>query len=739
MFYSNDSKPTGQNASAPTHPYVLLTSPSSQQARVRSVDSLVRHLTKLTYLDTDCRSCRLVATVGKTVHKKLNKKLIQDVDVPKACQTISNPTAPLALRLQGNLLYGVSRVFAQQCRYVLSDAEKTQSDMMTFFRVMQTCDTDPKAGKAKYVASKAFICMQKSPGINVPRRHQITLQDDPHFDPRSTLPNLDLFNGTADLKLLASQFSMQNTSQITPLTQGTNSSGRNHSLLGFDIPQSSHSAGSYRLPLDFNQNSPLPRRLQLQDQMDEFHPFGTHDYDPVIGINSGFDADGNIIELESELPLLPGSTDYKKQLETHGSQCNAIDQDQLGDNVIILGEEALPEAAPFPKRRAPGKDTSDSSSPSSESTESEVARAPAHRRKPRKTKPMVDQSLILSRAVIRNWEGNYLENMEANPKRNRITPVIKARENARALLFDNGIASIARTSLDVKHPLAGQFSGISLLARLQGNEPEEDSIPIRRGQRRVSAEAFDKDEEEGRRVRQRIDQGAEAGRGYGDDMGVTIFGDDTAPEIGMEAAAGLEDRHSSSVAPWSRPPSVIHGSSIRGHGSAQKWYPAPSPLAARGSGVASIERWSDLPGLAHGSDDSAHLHSHNSPVNNEGFGGEFILPAGKLTQSSTQGLDGSTLDFLGYATAQAQIKGYTRAHDHTERHWINFDMLTEELKDPNSKRRFVADAFMHILTLATKSALAVEQDGIQDFHPFGTIRIGLAVGEQGDDMADELA
>ena len=48
---------------------------------------------------------RLVATLGsKSGSKKINRKAIQDVDVPKACQTIIDPVAPMALRLQGNLL-----------------------------------------------------------------------------------------------------------------------------------------------------------------------------------------------------------------------------------------------------------------------------------------------------------------------------------------------------------------------------------------------------------------------------------------------------------------------------------------------------------------------------------------------------------------------------------------------------------------------------------------------------------
>lgn len=90
-----------------------------------------------------------MATVGKGIQRKLNRKAIQDVNVPKACEVIIDPGAPLALRLQGSLLYGVSRVFAQQCSYVLSDAERTQAEMMSYFRSIQTSEIDPKAGKTK--------------------------------------------------------------------------------------------------------------------------------------------------------------------------------------------------------------------------------------------------------------------------------------------------------------------------------------------------------------------------------------------------------------------------------------------------------------------------------------------------------------------------------------------------------------------------------------------------------------
>lgn len=60
------------------------------------------------FLPSPDRSGRLVATLGqKSSLKRINRKQMLEVDVPKACQTIVDPAAPMALRLQGNLLYVV--------------------------------------------------------------------------------------------------------------------------------------------------------------------------------------------------------------------------------------------------------------------------------------------------------------------------------------------------------------------------------------------------------------------------------------------------------------------------------------------------------------------------------------------------------------------------------------------------------------------------------------------------------
>jgi len=93
-----------------------------------------------------------VSTIGlRSSTRKITRKAIQEVNVKKACETILQPDAPMALRLQGRLLYGLSRVYSQQCHYVLTDAEKVQAHMMAFWTSLRNCDDslDPEAGKSK--------------------------------------------------------------------------------------------------------------------------------------------------------------------------------------------------------------------------------------------------------------------------------------------------------------------------------------------------------------------------------------------------------------------------------------------------------------------------------------------------------------------------------------------------------------------------------------------------------------
>ena len=43
--------------------------------------------------------------------------------------------------------YGVSRVYSQQCGYVLADAQSAQNNLLQLLRVTRTSELDPEAGR----------------------------------------------------------------------------------------------------------------------------------------------------------------------------------------------------------------------------------------------------------------------------------------------------------------------------------------------------------------------------------------------------------------------------------------------------------------------------------------------------------------------------------------------------------------------------------------------------------------
>jgi len=336
---------------------------------------------------------------------------------------------------------------------------------------------------------------------------------------------------------------------MTPLTQGTDFSGRGNSLLNFDIPQSSHSGRSYRLPTDLDHDSPFAKPLYTQEPLDEFNPLG-EDMANMPGLDLNFDADGNLVDfgdLGLELPALPGIAAYQEQLQIQAVDAANLDTNKwqdAGDNVIIMGEDPLPDAEPFPRRSTAANLTE----PTSESPEIVEAKAPLRRGKPRRKHQMIDGRDYVTAAEIRSWSANYLDNMKANLKSHRTTSTTQARHNAKAFLFDNGLAGVAKPPLGPAHPLAKMFSGMSLLAHLQGRDPEQESDFQPRGRRRTSAEAFPDAQVEDRNTRQKTgaqNDGDELGRGLNDDIGAIMFGEDIAPEMGLNAAGGLEDRLSS--------------------------------------------------------------------------------------------------------------------------------------------------------------------------------------------------
>ncbi|KAL7963869.1 Rec8 like domain-containing protein [Trichoderma compactum] len=659
----------------------------------------------------------LVATVGKGTQKRVTKKAIQEVNVPKACEKILDPGAPLALRLQGNLLYGVSRVFAQQCSYVLTDAEKTQSDMVTFFRIIQTSETDPRAGKTK--------------------RHNIVLEDDPGFDPLAALPNLDLLRWDRDLVLLPSQGSASKFSQMTPLgtiSQGSSSPRHPSAIINLQLPPSSQSAATCRIPSDFGNLSPLfGRSIHHADSMSEFQPFGDDEFPSISGIGFDFDAEGNLISIldqEPELPPLPvqvqASPVVGLGLQRITKEARRIIMGEE-DDLLDFGEEQLPGREVVPTVESI-QQAEEAQRQVAETATAESGQASTKMARSRRTNlhTMVDTRITLHRQEIKDWDPNYAANMACVLRQQQKSTTTKgqAKKNAMALLYDYGIAHVGayENAAGLVHPLAADFVGISLKARLQGQEPDEieQSEPKKRGRRRKSDEAFeDEQNSKERNTKQRVDEEVELGRGENrdtNDNAYIIFDDHSIPEIGMDAAPPMEDRHSSSLMPWSRPGSAVPGSSVRG--SAQKSKVTPSPLFNRGSALGTIDRHSDPAEPLFGMDD---FGSHDSSFQ---LGG----PVGPLdfdhdnTQVSTQGLDVTSQNFLGYVTEQAAKTGVIPDRDPKGRRWIEFEELAQT---GTHSKAVAAQAFLHVLSLATRKIITVHQDGAAAMEPFGTIRIGI--------------
>ncbi|KAG6011156.1 hypothetical protein E4U43_008489 [Claviceps pusilla] len=682
---------------------------------------------------------RLVATVGNSSQRRLKRKTIQGVNVPKACQKIIDPGAPLALRLQGKLLYGVSRVFAHQCNYVLSDAEKTQADMMTFFRSMNTSETDPKAGKTK--------------------RHHIMLPDDPQFDPLAMLPRLDeILSYDIRTNLISTQESSYKFSQLSPMDRSAVPSActsRRSSIVGLDLPPSSLSVGSYQLPGTLCHSSPFDKAFREPEAMQVDRPFSEHefDFDPICGMGLEFDADGNLVSImdaEPQLPPLPGtSPDPLHSADPTLAQAGGrADQqtDQLldEDSLVDFGEAALPDAEAFAVQVQPADGQATGTDGlltlTTETAEAGNTSAAMHAVavQGRALKNMIDREIRVPRDAFRAWTKNYAASMQSAARRRvKITTLAKAKANALRFVYSNGISGVGamQRELGVQHPLAADFAGTALQAHMLGLPVDViEKRQATRGRRRKSPEAFDDDDQEAqedgrntRNVKQRLDHGDQLGRrqqsvGFGDELELP-FGDDSAPEIGMEAAPAMEDKNSSLVLmPWSRHGSAVPGSATRAPGSAQKSITAPSPLHGRGSIVGSIERHSDpvdepfkdVIGLGPEPDSSLFGQDPDDA--------DLNGPDNSNNQGSIAGLDISSHDFLDYVTEQIHHRGDSRLNPQDGKRWIRF----EQLASPAIHSKMVAaQAFLHILSLATKNVIAVEQDGLQNKEPFGALHIGL--------------
>ena len=545
------------------------------------------------------------------------------------------------------------------------------------------------------------------------------LPNDPAFDIDFQLPLLDL-DGDAIMAGLNSIHGVGNTfSQLSPLDAGSiSASGHGSFPLGPQLPSSvaSHAAGQF-----FGTDGPSSIK-----NSGIIMPFGDEDEAPLGGDLLRIDADGNIIE-ESQLPA--HSIQQQQEAVGEAAAVHASAPQPAGavpvpgdvDLQMVFGEEPLPEAEALPARQRPLGDGEAGPSRAS------VAAAASL---PRERKPRVyfeaEGVTRIPRDVFQSWSDNYVENqkqiLEKREHKRRLAVTLRrAEQNAFITVFGRGINDVGlldagfRRNPDKVHPLAEMFAGVALRDSLMGDPAEQGDAPRGRRQR-SSSEVLGGDDgnEGGRRVRPRIDDGEQVGRGQpAEDERSPMFVD-AAVEMGRDPGSILSDQP---ALPWNRQSSAVPSSA---KGSAQKPAAAArqdqsSPLAGRRSILPDIERFSDNAAPVFGSDGAADpdlaMFDDSEP--------SFNIARGTSSQAPGVGLDLDDRRFMDFVVSVARDKGVYKAENNGDgRYWIQFDDL---LGPEDSKPAVATQAFYHVLTLVSKTLLAVEQDDT----PFGKISIGV--------------
>ncbi|KAI4196754.1 MAG: hypothetical protein LQ348_002249 [Seirophora lacunosa] len=627
--------------------------------------------------------------------------------------------------------YGVSRVYLQQCGYTLSDAQNIQMNMRILSKVLRTASLDPNAGKA--------------------RPEQLVLEDDPAFVPDMVLPGLDLDLAALDITTDASS---RRSSILSPYSQRTSLSSQqasDESALGLIIPSSDGGGegglGGFDVP--------------SSEQASVHHAgvgglFGETEDDFNLDPGFIFDNDGNIIDTaEGAAPLpsqttLPapgrirsdsGASSHVRRELREGMQAGQVEFGDFMDfdNQLPRADNEqpmLPQAEAFPPL-APT--TLGGAVPEGESS-SEAAVAPQQRkRRERKVLP-VDQVQELRNTDLTNWDHDYITNMDyAKISKIQHKAAALTKQNAAFWVFGGGIGGIGAGigASNVKGSLVDMFSGDALLQALTGIP-----TPVT-GRKRIQDEVEgDESPSEARRVRMRLGD-EELGRAQGlslDDDDAMVPQGSEAIEMGRHGRPSLED---TSQFPWNR----RFASSVGGFGTSGG-RPSSLPLVTgagsldrRASRITSLsplvgrgpEPYSDLDVPQF--DDNDLLGGPSTSVAGDDF--QIYGPAANVeTQDAAQSqwlrttLDTESSNFLEFIRTEVSKRAtaVTAAQEAgNEFPGVAAAPVTvafEELLPPTQNTKIVgAQALLHVLALATKGLLAVEQQ-----EDYGPIYLSLVAG-----------
>ncbi|KAH0342846.1 hypothetical protein KCU81_g5463, partial [Aureobasidium melanogenum] len=700
----------------------------------------------------------LVATLGsKSTLKKVDRKEICAVNIPKACQTIVSPEAPMALRLQSNLLYGVTRVYGEQCNFVLKDAQLEQNKIRTLLRSLHAAPTELD-GKHK-----------AKPG-------QLVLADDPNFIPELAW-DIDFDPSYDILGFTSGEGSSPRSSLLSPRTAASSGLGSEHmdpnlglvinhsssvggdgfglGLGGAGFGGSGHNRGYSRSLLGANEEGLLP-------ELD-------------LGLGLDFDVDGNIID-DNAAPA--GGRAASIHTPAPVTRDGALPDSNADQNVVMYDDDSLPmyqddvdmqDVRPFtPRTAAQQVDTDDPTAVRGEEeeaqsqTSSTTASAPAARVRVPKPLPQ-DQELELHNADLQAWDREYLDNQwMATQHKLQNKSLVLARKNANFWVLQNGIGGLGTAFQGAEdympEPLR-MFSGHALLQALTG-------IQLTIAGTKHPRDVDKNDDDQERRVRSRSDDN-EVGRAAESNDAVvfdTGFIDDTIHdtiEQGREAPTPLADRHSSAHAlPWNHaappsrgsshtgfvPPFPLYGPGAAGSSSSiasgggfnivsshrGRLTVSASPLVGRGAlPTTNVEDMNFMQ-----SDDNAHFNddfavSDNAAENptrpSQATDFDLFGPAAAVStqvagtsQFLSTALSTESLNFLAFVKAgiaEAQERQETTIEaiasvldveaSEAKDEFVEFEDL---LKPESNSKVVAAQGFLHVLTLVTRRLLSAEQE-----------------------------
>ncbi|KAE8378431.1 Rec8 like protein-domain-containing protein [Aspergillus bertholletiae] len=697
----------------------------------------------LTSPDHGVATIWLIATLGsKSISKKLSRKAILDVDVPRACHVIMDPEAPMALRLQGNLLYGVSRVYSQQCGYALTDVQAMHDKMRTVLKVLPGGGLDPAAGKA--------------------RPDQLILPYDPSFLPECDLPGMRM--DFSKLSLPCDIAISQDSDFVRPNTPDLSQSALSQSpglRFSFSYNDIIIKDADGNGP-ETNVSSSVQRNINLGDlAATTFAEEGGILLQPDFE----FDEDGNLIELgemhrqtakgkmsrlASEVPLLDEAANVGLDDLLFDHQPMSIDK--RVETTTKHQVEGLIHASRATKRR---RSESESTDELRHFPDDAVATMPQKRRAPRLQ--ILDDRTTLRNTDLGNLNNDYVQNMAIASKQKQQSKLLaQAKKNAAFWVWGEGIGSVGLGlgASRVPHPLQ-HYSGEKLYDILnqtaRNNGHKQKKLPSNNGEADSDTVA--------RHIRAREGYEEQVGRGGvvdNHDMwqeveigrhGPSIFRDDNSFSSQMPwniTASVQSSQHGSSAAGGLRgivnvsDPSASRGrepttSHLAGCGLSQNRLTSASPLAGKGFPL-DAETFDSL--TLPGNDDMDALSDFDLSqyLQTEIFGadhGDTGYDANKSTYGrqptlqdriSKFSLDQESLNFLGFLTRKLGVMPVEYVRETDENGFnsplyfhgskaIGFSAL---LPPTETSCSVATQGLMHILTLATNGFLSVHQETFED-------------------------